>query len=303
MREDVKVVIVGAGPAGSAAAMFLKRAGLEPVLLEEGPVGGLLREANLVENYPGFPDGIRGDELADLIGRQLARLNVRIERRVAVSIEGDADEGFVVLADGAEYGPRALIVASGTSPRKLRGEWADELEDRKLFYGLSRIDMDTLQDRRVAILGGGDAAFDYALNLRGRGAVPFVVMRSAPTCLPLLLERAAARGIEAYEDCLLERIDETPQGLEVVCSGRKAFKCGLAVVAHGREPRLEALSPELMQSVRGSSGRYPETTTEGLFVVGDVVRGKCRQTAIAAGDGVNAAMKAIEFLRGRGVRE
>ncbi|HIH02268.1 TPA: NAD(P)/FAD-dependent oxidoreductase [Thermoplasmata archaeon] len=138
--------------------------------------------------------------------------------------------------------------------------------------------------------------------MKERGASPFIVMRSAPTCLPLLLERAAARGIEVNDDCLLERVDETPHGLEVVCSGRKPFKCNLVVVAHGREPRLEALSPELIQSVRGSGGRYPETTTEGLFVVGDVVRGKRRQTAIAAGDGVHAAMKAIEFLRGRGAR-
>ena len=301
MREEVIVAIVGAGPAGSAAAMFLKRAGLEPVLLEEGPIGGLLRDANLVENYPGFPDGIRGADLADSIGRQLARLDVRIERRPAVVIEADSDGGFVILADGAEYRSRVLVMASGTSPRKLRDEWAEELEDRKLFYGISKLDLETVRDRRVVVLGGGDAAFDYALNLKSHGASPSIVMRSAPTCLPLLLERAAARGIEVHVDSMLERVDETPHGLEVVCSGKKPFKCDLVVVAHGREARLEALSPELIQSVRGSFGRYPETTTEGLYVVGDVVRGKCRQTAIAAGDGVLAAMKIIEFLRARGV--
>jgi thioredoxin reductase (NADPH) len=300
VREDVNVVIIGAGPAGSAAAIFLKRAGVEPLLLEERTPGGLLTEANLVENYPGFPEGIRGSDLVGLITKQLERLDVRIERRSAKSISSEGQK-FVVRVDGEEYESHAVVVATGTAPKKLENDWAMALEGRALFYGLSSFDIDAVKGKRVAILGGGDAAFDYALNLRARGNSVSVILRSAPSCLPLLLERAAEQGVDVHADCLLERIEEDPEGLAVVCAGNKAVPCDLVVVAHGREPRLEALSPELAESVRSSESLLPETRMDGFFVAGDVVRGRCRQTAIAAGDGVLAAMKVIEFLKERGV--
>jgi thioredoxin reductase (NADPH) len=301
VREEVNVVVVGAGPAGSAAAVFLKRAGIEPVLLEESVPGGLLREANLVENYPGFPAGIVGEDLADLIAKQLERLDVRVERRSAVNIEAGGENRFVIRTEGAEYEAHAVVVATGTAPRRIGGDWAGELEGRALFYGLSSLDLDAVEGRRVAVLGGGDAAFDYALNLQARGGSVKVILRTAPTCLPLLLDRAAERGIEVHDGCLVERIDEAGGELKVACAGEKVFECDLVVVAHGREPRLEALAPDLVESVRSSAELLPETTTDGLYVAGDVVRGRCRQTAIAAGDGVLAAMKVIDFLKERGV--
>ncbi|MCJ7489823.1 MAG: FAD-dependent monooxygenase, partial [Thermoplasmata archaeon] len=86
MHERVSVVIVGAGPAGIAAGMFLKRAGVEPLLLEKREPGGLLREANLVENYPGFPGGISGRELASLMTHQMEKLGVRLEKRTVTKV-------------------------------------------------------------------------------------------------------------------------------------------------------------------------------------------------------------------------
>ena len=301
MREEVNVIVIGAGPAGSAAAMFLKRAGAEPLVLEESEPGGLLGEANLVENYPGFPDGIPGKPLVDLMTRQMERLNVRIIRKSVESVVSEGRRFIVRTADGAEYETHAVVVASGTAPRKLEAEWADGLEGRTLFYGLSSLDVEDIKGARIAVLGGGDAAFDYALNLRARGGTVRVILRSVPSCLPLLLERAAARGIEVLEGYHVERVEESPRGIRIVCADKREHACDLIIVAHGREPRLEALSDDLKECVSSSEGMYPETTLEGFYVAGDVARDRFRQTAIAVGDGVLAAMKVMELLRKRGV--
>lgn len=301
MREEVSVVVVGAGPAGCAAAIFLKRAGFEPVLLEESTPGGLLREANLVENYPGFPEGITGRDLADLIREQLARLEIRPRSAHVKAISTDGPV-FVVQTDDSEYESKAVIMATGTVPRKLDIPGARELEGRRLFYGLALLDLESLAGKRIVILGGGDAAFDYALNLRAHGNSLVVVTRSTPTCLPLLRERAEERGIEVLGGCVPQSIEESGGEVKVMCPGDRDLACDLVVVAHGREPRLEALSAELAELVRASADIHPETAVEGFYVAGDVIRGKYRQTAIAAGDGVLAAMKLIQLLEERGVR-
>jgi len=297
MREKVTVAIVGAGPAGCAAAIFLKRAGLEPILFEERLEGGLLREANLVENYPGFPEGIAGKELAELMALQVARLHVRLEKKRIVEVSSEG-ESFTIRAEDAEYQSRAVVIANGTTPKRLELPGVSELEGRRLFYGLASLDTERISGKRVVVLGGGDAAFDYSLNLQARGNSVTILMRSTPTALGLLRERAACRGIEVHEMCAMDSVSESEEGVgvRVECSGGRRFDCDLVVVAHGREPRLDALSEDLGRLVGDSDGYIPETPVKGLYMAGDAVRGECRQTAIAVGDGVLAAMRIMRFL-------
>jgi thioredoxin reductase (NADPH) len=302
MHERVSVAIIGAGPAGIAAAIFLKRAGLEPLLLEEREPGGLLREANFVENYPGFPGGIVGRDLADLMVQQMQELGVRLESGSAkrVSLKG---RSFVVETGERTYESDAVIVATGTSPKRIDVEGAMGLEGRRLFYRLSSLGADAVKGRRSTVLGGGDAAFDYAINLSERGSSSIrIVARSTGSCLPLLQERARARGIEIIEGCAVIRMMGSNVGVRIECvcgDDEKVLESDLVVVAHGREPRLESLAPELRDSIRDPAERPPLTEVEGLFFAGDVVRGIHRQAAVAAGDGVLAAMHVEKLLKKR----
>jgi thioredoxin reductase (NADPH) len=302
MHERVSVVIVGAGPAGIAAGMFLKRAGVEPLLLDEREPGGLLREANLVENYPGFPGGISGRELASLMAHQMEKLGVRLEKGSATKVS-PKNGSFVTETETDTYESDAVIIATGTAPKRVEIEGARELEGRRLFYGLASIGTDDIRDKRVLVLGGGDAAFDYAINMSTRGNSVTIVSRSAASCLPLLLERADARGIEISEGCVPERMMESTDGVRVECAcgdDKKVFEADIVIVAHGREPRVDMLPPELRKRIDDPGERPPMTGIEGLFVAGDVVRGIHRQAAIAAGDGVLAAMHVEKLLKKRG---
>lgn len=297
----MRAAIVGAGPAGSAAAIFLKRAGFEPLLLEERLPGGLLHEANLVENYPGFPEGVAGGELASRIEAQLDRLGVRTLKERVVDVNA-VDRSFEIdTENGAAFASDALVIATGTTAKRTVIPGADDIEGAKLFYGVSSLDREQVDGKRVAILGGGDAAFDYAINLSDKGGLVAIISRSSRSCLPLLENRARTRGVSVTTGCTATGFVEADDGVVVACEcseGKSDFVCDLVVVAHGREPRLEIIDPQLRDRIDATNP--PGTGVSGLFMAGDVVRGIHRQAAIAAGDGVLAAMLIQRFLNERG---
>lgn len=299
MDEVRQAIVVGAGPAGMAAAIYLQRAGLSPLLLEMGEPGGLLREANLVENYPGFPGGIRGADMAALMVKQARDVGVTIAKERAERISLRKGE-FVIKTDRKERASRTLIVATGTRSRTIRLKGASALTGRRLFYGISSIPSKGLLGSLVLIVGGGDAAFDYGLNLRGKGCKVTILTRSQPRCLPLLQARAEQAGIEVRIGFLPRSVSEREDRVALSCShDRKLVELvgDYVLVACGREPNLELLR----DSGLGASiarGGPPMTKIPGLFLVGDAVRESCRQTGIAVGDGILAAMLAEEYLKG-----
>ncbi|UCE91168.1 MAG: NAD(P)/FAD-dependent oxidoreductase [Methanobacteriota archaeon] len=303
MVGRVKVVVVGAGPAGAASAIFLKRAGFEPLVVEERLPGGLLHEADLVENYPGFPEGIAGRDLASLIDAQLNRLEVRVLNDRAVRVTAIGESFRTDTEGGASYASDALVLATGTTPTRAELQGASAIEGRRLFYGVSEIDAELVQGGRAVVLGGGDAAFDYAINLSDQAGSVRIVSRSAPCCLPLLMDRAQDRGVKVETGRVVTKFDMAGDDVIVVCEtedgkDEMALSCDFVVIAYGREPRLEVIDPELGRQI--STERPPETGVPGLFAAGDVVRGTNRQASIAVGDGVLAAMLAQRFLSDRG---
>ncbi len=300
MEERLNVVIIGAGPGGAASAIYLRRAGYDPLLIHDGEPGGLLREANLVENYPGFPDGIVGSELAALIGDQLKRLEVRMKRTTVQKVSL-IDGSFYTQTADATYISDTLIIASGTVPGKTAIPGAEAIEGTSLFYEVSSLSQEIVWGKRVTILGGGDAAFDYAINLSDKGASVTILTRSRPTCLQLLADRARERGVQVIVGCEVTNLAETPTGVSVASDGDEGHRetvSDIVVVAFGREPRNDFIEGGLLGCI--VMDRPPETGVSGLFMVGDVVRGKNRQAAIAVGDGVHAAMMVERLLDHRG---
>lgn len=291
------IAIIGAGPAGMAAAIYLKRAGLNPRVFEKGEVGGLLLNANLVENYPGFPGGITGYNLVCLMKEQLSMLGIMIVREKVGSLTHSKGL-FTLETEKGEETSRSIIAACGTAPKPIELRGSEGLIHRKIFYEIKDIP-ETRREDRFMIIGGGDAAFDYALNLAGRASRVDIISRSVnPVCLPLLSERVAQRdnifvhpGTYPLEVC--------EDGSDVVLTGKqdnekKTFTGDYGLIACGRIPNLEMI-PEAMHKTL-SLNDDGTTNIAGLFFAGDVRRGRFRQAGIAVGDGILSAMKAEQFL-------
>ncbi len=155
------VAIIGAGPAGVAAAIQLKRYGIEPILFEKEEVGGLLKNANLVENYPGFPRGISGKSLVELFKSQVKSYKIRVVYEQVERLSYNYGE-FDIDTSKRKFASKTVIIASGTKPRRI--ESMDKgLKGKHVFYDIYSISK--VKGKRIAIIGAGDIAFDYALTL------------------------------------------------------------------------------------------------------------------------------------------
>lgn len=288
-----EVIIIGAGPAGLASAIQLRRYGIHPLLLERGEVGGLLRNANLVENYPGFPRGISGARLVKLFTRQASNVGVVVTQAEVTSIA--YDQGlFQVRTSQGSYLSRLAVIATGTKPLRIAGLFIpEELQDR-VFYEVH--ELLKVEGKCVVIIGGGDAAFDYALNLAKKNHVTILNRGEKPKCLPLLWERA--RGVDsiAYQDqTLVQKIRKCPtSGMLVDCQTQACelqFHADYLLIAIGREANMDCLSADFIQQT-------PMLEKQGiLYIIGDVKNGIFRQTSIAVGEGILTAMKVYRYLK------
>lgn len=288
--EDV--VIIGAGPAGIATAIQLKRWGLNPVLLEKKHVGGLLVNANLVENYPGFPGGIAGIDLVELMKSHLENVGAVVTMNRVFQL--DYDKNFIIETSDERYRSKFVVTASGTKPKPFDGfEISPDVADR---VGYEVYPIAGVEGKRIAVAGAGDAAFDYALNL-ARGNEVFVVNRGDVTkCLPLLWNRVRdVAGITYHENTQIQAIAKSENGVILTCEDEQGdweLAVDYVIFAIGRMAQLGFLSERLKQKASVLEG-------EGLLhFVGDVKNDIYRQTSIAVGDGVRAAMKICEKLQG-----
>lgn len=283
------VVIVGAGPAGISAAVYLQRIGFKPLVLEKDRIGGLLLNANLVENYPGFPDGITGEDLVDKLKNQLERWDVEV-KETDVSKVVPMDHGFNIITSTGEIETRTVVLATGTRPVKAGISGENGYEGERLFYEVRDLPRESGAD--YLIVGSGDAAFDYAMNLsNGAGRIDIVYRSSEPKCISLLLERVSdTPNIVLHPNTEPDTLSEDNGKIRLSCNtleGNADFEADYILIACGREPN----SVEVEGLGHVSESRFP-----GLHVVGDVKRGKYRQVSIAVGDGVHAAMSIADYL-------
>lgn len=280
------VVVVGAGPAGISASIQLKRSGIEPLLLEKSKAGGLLLNANLVENYPGFPDGISGEKLGEIFLKQLKNAGV-IVRNVTVKKIFKEKNIFRIVTDKDEISAKCVILATGTLPKKLGIAGEDALDGRRLFYEIKDLPADT---GAFTVIGGGDIAFDYALNLsKTAEKIDIIIRGDIPKCIPVLAEKVEGKAnIKIHYRTIPVSMKEE-KNIVVECNTegkQKNFVPDYVLIAAGRTPNAGMLSDGLKEHV-----------VSGLFLAGDVKNGDFRQTGISVGDGLLSAMKAVKFLR------
>lgn len=288
--EDV--VIVGAGPAGVAAAVQLKRSGIEPLLFEKNRVGGLLNNANLVDNYPGFPAGISGTTLVALFEKHLERFGIEVHTEEVLAVEHDGH--FAVTTSRRQLRARHLVVASGTKPRAVSGFAVPREAAGRVFHEVYPIR--GVLGKKIAVIGAGDAAFDYSLNLARHNQVHILNRGRRRRCLDLLWEKASAESnIRYHENTSITSFRPADDGLALSCgSGRSVLELEVdyVIFATGRIENTDFLSPPLKDKaqVLSAAGK--------LHVIGDVKNGVFRQSSIAIGEGVSAAMRIYHRLKG-----
>lgn len=290
------LLVIGGGPAGLAAATQAVRMGLRTLVVERDRPGGLVRAALRVENYPGFPGGLRGEDLAARIEAQARSLGVEVAPGEVLALSSEDSTWVARGPDGRSWRSRAVVVATGTRPRPLGVPGEADLAGRCLAVRVDEVSRD-LRPGTALVVGGGDCALDQALHLWQRGwRVEVLVRGSRPRALPLLVERAAARGVAVHAGTVVLAARERDGRAVLVTrgpGGERAREADLVLVSVGREPVLPDLPGTLDPAEVDALGRAP---WPGLTLAGDCRRGLVRQTAVAVGDGVAAAMDTARFL-------
>lgn len=302
---DVELAILGGGIAGLTAGLFAVRAGLDTVLLERMGTGGQMINADRVENYPGFPTGIKGYELAPLLAEQAMNAGLRIEYAEVQAVR--RNEGrFAVETDGERVLTEAVIVALGSTLARLGIPGEDEFYGR----GVSQCavcDGDFFHDQPVAVIGGGDSAMDEALYLAEIASSVIVVhRRDVPRATNVLAQRAQAhpniRFLFHTEATAVEG-SETVEALRVRGSDGAEERLDVAgvFVYVGLRPNSAMLADLLSLDAGGHIPADPwmRTAAPGLLAAGDIRQHSARQYITAAGDGATAAIAAHRYLRAK----
>jgi thioredoxin reductase (NADPH) len=280
----VDVVIVGAGPAGLSAAIQATRQGLSTIIVEKNIPGGQANAANLIENYPGFPDGITGSALMGHLIDQASRHGISIHHDEVNSVERGIS-GFLINADTAVMNARSVVIATGLTPKQLCIPGEENLSGSGVYHyaNPSSIDHDGLP---ILVIGSGDAAFDQALNFSSKASHVTIAMRGAtPVCTPLLAERAIEAEVEIIPNCSALNFFRDGGSIvtDILIDGKPCkHRAGAVSVCIGK--------------AEGRNILLCDPREPGLFHIGDCCRGRHRHIAIATGDGVAAAMEIADYL-------
>jgi len=288
-KEDV--IIIGGGPAGMISAIQLKRYGITARVFEQHRLGGLLWNANLVENYPGFPGGIPGPKLVRLFSQQFEALSLEPTLDTVTSLGYDGED-FLVTTHQGTFASTTLVIATGTRPNTFPPGFLPKGAVERTYYEVAPL-LD-MQGKQIAVIGAGDAAFDYAINLSRKNHVMIFNRTKEIKALPLLVQRCATiQNIQYFEDMPVEQVLAEENGLVLKFNQdqEKAVQVDLLIGAIGRSESFPPMSAQLVreQTMLTKLGR--------LQIVGDVQNGIYRQTAIAVGDGLKAAMKIYQYLK------
>src|SRR3954451_1375360 len=308
--KRTKLLIIGSGPAGLTAAIYAARANLEPIVIGGYAPGGQLMITSDVENYPGFPEGIQGPELMQKFREQAERFGTRF---VDVDIDrvDFSERPFRVWAEKVQYTAVSVIVATGASALWLGLDSETRLRGRGVS-ACATCDGFFFKDREIAVVGGGDTAFEEATYLtRFATKVHLLHRRDSFRASKNMVDRAIDHPkIEIHPNTAVEEVlGETKVDGLLLSDTRTGDERRLDVdglfIAIGYRPNTEAFRDWLEVDEKGYLVVHDETGSkiDGVFIAGDVHDHRYRQAVTAAADGCKAAIDAERWLESEGITE
>ena len=302
---NYETVVIGGGPAGLTAGLYCSRLGLKTILFEKAIFGGQIVNAHLVENYPGFPEGISGFDLSQLMHQQSLRFGMEISNDEVIGIEpGNPNKVFTTES---EVSADSIIIATGAQYNKLGVEGEEQYAGSGVSY-CATCDGYLFKNRAVAVIGGGDTAVSDALELAETASTVYLIHR-----------REQLRASRVLQDRILSHPKMKFIWNNVVqkISGEKAVKKLILInvktgesmelpvdgvfVAIGINPNSSIFSGNIKLDGMGQikTDTHMETSVPGIFAAGDIRENSPRQVSTGVGDGATAALSVFKYLRER----
>lgn len=309
MAEDKKihdVVMIGAGPAALSAAIYTTREDIETVLYEKGVPGGLAAITDWVDNYPGFPEGVQGLELAEKLRKQAERFGADIKLGEVFAIHDEGDVKRLETTDGDVYA-KAVLIATGSDYKKIGVPGEAEYYGRGVHY-CATCDGAFYRDKNLVVVGGGNSAVQEAIFLTRFASHIDLLVRSTLKASDILIKE-----LEKHSDKITVHLNTTTD--EIVAEDNKVTKVlgtkdgakqefptdGVFVFV-GLDPNSKFLEGSTVKRDEIGliiSDEHLQTTMPGVFVAGDIRSGATMQIASATGEGATAALMIREHLENK----
>ncbi len=304
-NHDYHLIIIGGGPAGLTAGIYAARAMLDAVLLEKGAPGGQVMTTDWIDNYPGFPKGVSGFDLAEQMEAQAKRFDLQVKMATVTKMDLVGPTKTIFLEDGSSLTCRAVLIATGARPNQLGIPGEAQLTGRGVSY-CATCDAPFYKGKSVAVIGGGNSAVQEAIYLTKFADKVFVVhRRDSLRATKIVQEKAFANDkIEFILDTVPTEVvgDEsgvTGLGLQnTKTEETSSLKLDGVFVLIGIRPNMEMLPLDQLDNDQGfiHTNTEMETSQAGVFAAGDIIYKNFRQVANAVGEGCTAALSAEEYL-------
>jgi thioredoxin reductase (NADPH) len=301
-----ELIIIGGGPAGLTTSIYAAREGISTLIIERGVAGGQVGNTQLMENYPGFDEGISGAEFAQRLTNQARRFGVELLQATSVqALHRDGQYLCVTTTSGADYGAQAVLIASGSRYRRLMVPGERELIGSAVHF-CAICDAAFYRDKDVLVIGGGNSGFQEGLFIKQYARHVKIVEFLPEVKASRLLQEAVARtpGMEVVANHAVQGFRSQRGkllGVDVVnrATGEtKTWTPDGVFIFIGLSPNSEWLPEEIQRDKYGfvTTNLNLETSMPGVFAAGDVRSGSTKQAAAAAGEGATAALMIREYL-------
>jgi thioredoxin reductase (NADPH) len=299
----VKILILGSGPAGLAAALYAARAELAPVIISGTEPGGQAALTFTVENYPGFPEGVGGAELGELFQKQAERFGAKVEYDSAYSVD-ISKHPFTVVTDSGPIQTDALIIATGASSNRLNVPGEKELTGRGTSY-CATCDGWFFKDKHVVVVGGGDSALEEGLFMtRYANSVTIIHRRDSLRASPALQKRALEHPKIKFiwntvvTEIIGEEKVEAVRAKNVQTNVESLFPTDGVFIFVGHTPNTQMFKGQVeLENDYIKVDAHMNTSVPGVFAAGEVADPHFRQVITSAGMGAAAAIEATYFLQ------
>ena len=304
--EDKDLIVIGAGPAGLTAGMYAARAGIDTLVIEMMMPGGQMATAHKIKNYPGFPEGIGGMELAELMKAHAENLGTDIKNLDEVKkVEKEGDR-FVITTSQGQYRALAVVIATGLYRKKLGVPGEKEFQGKGVSY-CATCDGPFFKDRKTVVIGSGTHAVSEALYLNDiAGEVKLVMRRDHP----IITQKDTEKQLEGSKVELVTNTEVLEIFGQDLVTGLKALDLntkeertietdGIFIEA-GRQPNialLEGMDVKTDEKGYIITDEKRQTNIPGLYAAGDVCAGKVKQVGVAVGHGSIAALSARDYIK------